>query len=63
MTWQDAGILFTLLLGIWNLYAHMRDNKRTSFINTVTSERVKWIQSTREALSKSLRPDALLGHD
>lgn len=51
MTWQDAGILLTFLLGIWNLYAHMRDNKRTSFINTVTSERVKWIQSTREALS------------
>ncbi|MBJ7278202.1 hypothetical protein [Marinobacter salarius] len=51
MTWQDAGIVFTLLLGIWNLYAHLRDSKRTSFINTVTSERVKWIQSTREAIS------------
>ena len=52
MTWQDAGILFTLLLGIWNLYAPLRDNKRTSFINTVTSERVRWIQSTRDALSE-----------
>lgn len=51
MTWQDAGILFTLLLGLWNLHAHLRDNKRTSFINTVTSERVKWIQSTRDAIS------------
>jgi len=51
MTWQEAGIVFTFLLGVWNLAAHARDGKRTSFINTVTSERVKWIQNTRMAIA------------
>lgn len=51
MSWQDMGILLTFSLGLWNLYAHMRDNKRTSFINTVTSERVKWLQATRDAIA------------
>jgi hypothetical protein len=49
--WQEAGILLTFLLGVWNLVYNFRNSKRTSFINTVTSERVKWIQNTREAIS------------
>lgn len=51
MSWQDAGVIFALFIGIWNLIAHLRDSKRTSFINTVTSERVKWIEKTRDAIS------------
>ncbi len=51
MEWQEAGILLTFLLGVWNLVYNFRNNKRTTFINTVTSERVKWIQNTREAIS------------
>ncbi|MGJ8688005.1 MAG: hypothetical protein ACSHXZ_00665 [Gammaproteobacteria bacterium] len=51
MSWQDAGVVFALLIGLWNLVAHLRDSKRTSFINTVTSERVKWIEKTRDAIS------------
>jgi hypothetical protein len=51
MGWQEAGILLTFLLGVWNLIYNFRNSKRTTFINTVTSERVKWIQNTREAIS------------
>jgi len=51
MTWQDAGILLTFLLGAWNLVSNLRNSKRTTFINTVTSERVKWIQNMRESIS------------
>jgi hypothetical protein len=42
------GVLVTLVLGLYNL----RHNKRTAFINTVTSERVKWISKLRENISK-----------
>lgn len=51
MGWQEAGILLTFLLGAWNLVYNYRNSKRTTFINTVTSERIKWIQSTRDAIS------------
>ena len=40
------GVVVTLVLGLYNL----RHNKRTAFINTVTSERVKWIAKLRERL-------------
>ena len=43
----QAGVLVTLVLGLVNLYFNLRVAKRTSFINTVTSERVKWISSVR----------------
>ena len=42
------GVVVTLVLGLYNL----RHNKRTAFINTVTSERVKWIAKLRENISK-----------
>ena len=51
MEWQEAGILLTFLLGVLNLVYNFRNSKRTTFINTVTAERVKWIQNTREAIS------------
>lgn len=41
------GIVASLGLGIWNLW-HTR---RTQYINTVTSERVKWIQELRKNVS------------
>ena len=37
----------TLVLGLWNLWANLRTNKRTTFINTVTSQRIKWIEQLR----------------
>jgi len=41
------GLVISLGLGIWNLY----QTRRTQFINTVTSERVKWIQELRKNIS------------
>lgn len=51
MAWKDiaqfAGVVVALLLGIYNIVG----NRRTAFINTVTSERVKWIGKLRENIS------------
>jgi len=47
----QAGVLVTLILGLINLYFNLRMSKRTAFINTVTSERVKWIAKVRENVS------------
>jgi len=45
------GIFVTFLLGLWNLINNYRNSRRTSFINTVTSERVKWIEKLRQNIS------------
>lgn len=46
-----AGVGLTFLLGLINLYFTLRTGKRTAFINTVTSERVKWIDNVRKNVS------------
>ena len=46
-----AGVLVTLILGIWNVVANWRSSRRTAFINTVTAERVKWLGTLRENIS------------
>ena len=43
------GIVVTLFLGLWNLIINYRNSRRTSFINTVTSERIKWIDKLRRS--------------
>jgi hypothetical protein len=45
------GITFTAIIGMWNLWANTQNNKKTSFINTVTSERVKWLEKLRNNIS------------
>ncbi|TAM46545.1 MAG: hypothetical protein EPN55_05175 [Gammaproteobacteria bacterium] len=45
------GILLTVALGVWNLVANYRASRKTSFINTVTSQRVKWIEQLRQDVS------------
>jgi hypothetical protein len=47
----QAGVMVALVLGLINLYFNFRVAKRTAFINTVTSERVKWIAKVRENVS------------
>ncbi len=47
----QAGVVVTLILGLVNLFFNLRTAKRASFINTVTSERVKWIAKVRENVS------------
>ena len=42
------GVAVTLVLGIWNAIVNYRVGKRTTFINTVTSQRIKWIEQLRQ---------------
>ena len=48
----SLGVFFTFLLGLWNIIQNHRNGKKTSFINTVTSERVAWMEKLRENISK-----------
>ncbi|MDP1656686.1 MAG: hypothetical protein Q8K91_01225 [Hylemonella sp.] len=43
-----AGVVVTFLLGVWNALINHRINKRTTFVNTVTSQRIKWIEQLRQ---------------
>jgi len=45
------GILLTFALGVWNLVSNYRASRRTSFINTVTAQRVKWIEQLTQDIS------------
>ncbi len=46
-----AGVVVTLVLGIWNALANFRSGRRTIFVNTVTSQRIKWIEQLRQDIS------------
>lgn len=45
------GIIATAIIGIWNAVNHIKTNNKASFINTVTSERVKWLDKLRHNIS------------
>ena len=47
----QAGVAATCVLGLVNLYFNLRTSKRAAFVNTVTSERVKWIAKVRDNVS------------
>jgi hypothetical protein len=42
------GVAVTLLLGLWNLWVNHSTSRRTSFVNTVTSQRIVWIEQLRQ---------------
>ena len=46
-----VGILATAGLGIWNFFQSHRATRRASFINTVTSQRIKWLEQLRQDVS------------
>jgi len=46
-----AGVVVTLFLGIWNAIGTHRAGRRTTFITTVTSQRIKWIEQLRQDIS------------
>ena len=48
---KDYIYMAAVLLSIWNAYNLYKTNKKTSFINTVTSERVKWLEKLRINIS------------
>jgi len=45
------GISVTLVLGIGNIIFNFITSRKRSFINTVTSERIKWIANLRKDIS------------
>ncbi|MCK0107645.1 hypothetical protein [Marinobacter sp. S0848L] len=45
------GIVATAFIGVWNAINHLKTTKKTAFINTVTSERVKWLDKLRNNIS------------
>jgi len=46
-----SGIILTAIIGIWNIINHLKTTKKIAFINTVTSERVKWLDKLRHNIS------------
>ena len=47
-----VGIFLTFLVGLANLAYSLWSNARTSFVNTVTTSRLKWIDSLRDKVSE-----------
>jgi hypothetical protein len=47
-----VGIAATFLIGLGNIVYNIHINRRTTYINSVTAERVKWINALRENISK-----------
>jgi len=46
-----VSILLTFLVGVWNLVLNYRNTRRTNYINTVTAQRVKWLEQIRQDIS------------
>lgn len=46
------GVFGTLVIGLVNFFVNMSINKRTVFVNAVTSERVKWMSELKELLAE-----------
>lgn len=46
------GLIFTLIVSIGNLFFSLHTNKKTLFINTVTSERMRWITKLKDYLAE-----------
>lgn len=42
------GIFATFVLGIWNLVQGRRSARKASFINTVTAQRILWLEKMRQ---------------
>ena len=56
MTWEDkitlAGILLTFLLGLYNLLANISLKNKTHFVDTITGERIEWLEKLRVDISR-----------
>ncbi|MDR4499445.1 MAG: hypothetical protein MRK02_16230 [Candidatus Scalindua sp.] len=46
-----GGIIVTFGLGVWNFIQGHRTTRKASFINTVTSQRIKWIEQLRQDIA------------
>lgn len=48
----SVSILLTFLLGVWNLIQTYQTTRKSRFVNTVTNQRVQWIEQLRQDISK-----------
>lgn len=48
------GIAVTFLVSVANLVYSFRNNRRTTFVNTVTASRLRWINSLRDDVAEFL---------
>lgn len=47
-----SGIAVTFVVSVANLIYSLRTNRRTIFVNTVTTSRLKWIDTLRDEVSE-----------
>ena len=47
-----TGVIFTALIGLWNLGYSFQQNRRASYVTSVTATRLKWIGEVRDHLSR-----------
>ncbi|WP_411678963.1 hypothetical protein [Clostridium thailandense] len=50
-TLTGIGVILTFTIGVFNLVFSMKNNKKTQFINTITSSRINWMGELRENMS------------
>ena len=55
-----TGIAVTFVVSVANLAYSLRTNRRTTFVNTVTNSRLKWIESLRDKVSEFIAVTARL---
>lgn len=58
-----VGVLVTLLLGCWNFFENRVAAKRMRFINTVTNQRVIWIEQLRQDLATYIGLAGSMAHE
>ena len=46
-----GGIFITLIVGVFNLIYSIINSRKTTYINTVTTSRMKWIDSLRDKVA------------
>lgn len=56
-----AGIAVTFAVSVANLIYSLRTNRRTIFVNTVTTSRLKWIDTLRDEVSEFIAVTTRLG--
>lgn len=47
-----AGVIITAIISLINIYISYYGNRKTAYINTITSERIRWMTSLKEMLSE-----------
>jgi hypothetical protein len=55
-----TGIALTFFVSVANLIYSLRNNRRTTFVNTVTTSRLRWINSVRDEVSEFIAVTARL---